>query len=70
MLVLSSLLKLSVSAAGLTKTFEELVDSTLLCVWQLLQILIHPLLKQTCHRDNTRVICVLENKSVFQEGTI
>lgn len=38
------------SAAELTETFEELVDSTLFCVRQLLQILFHPLLKQTCQQ--------------------
>lgn len=31
--------------AELTEAFKELVDATLLGVWQLLQILIHPLLK-------------------------
>lgn len=34
-------------ARWLTKTFQELVDSTLLCVWQLLQVVIHPPLKQS-----------------------
>lgn len=40
------------SASELTKASEELVDSTLLCVWQLLQILIYPLLKQTCQHNS------------------
>lgn len=38
------------TAAELTETFEELVDSTLFCVGQLLQILFHPLLKETCQQ--------------------
>lgn len=40
------------SASELTKASEELVDSTLLCVWQLLQILIYSLLKQTCQHNS------------------
>lgn len=52
LLILHNFYLLKDEPAELTKAFKELVHSALLCVWQLLQILFHPLLKQACQEKN------------------